>query len=350
MNTTSSKIGLPPGTLVHVGTQWSDEVKISVTDYTPTTIEEYQVNTIEEVFQLKEHTSVSWINIDGLHDTALITKLSEHFELDTLMMEDIINTQHRPKSEGFEDHEFITLKMLGLTADGKSIVEEQLSIILGKNWVISLQEKEGDIFHEFRVRVKDGKAKARKKGPDYLFYRLIDMVVDNYYHVTEHFGDTIEAMEESIIAHPDRRALIDIQQLNKKASQFRKAISPLREAILNLQKNESELLSEDTLRYIKDLMEHVVYINELIDHQKEMIGNLMDLYHSGVSYKMNQIMQLLTLVSTIFIPLTFIAGIYGMNFAYMPELQWHWGYFGVWGLMIAVAIVMVFYFKKKKWL
>jgi len=346
----SKKVGLPPGALIHVGKKKTEKVKISVIDYDATEFSENEYETIEECFSFREKNSVTWINIDGLHDTSLIAKIGKEFNLHPLLMEDILNTRHRPKLEEFDDCLFLTLKMLGVAADGNSIVSEQVSFVLGEGWVISFQEEEGDVFHTLRQRLRENKGLTRKRGADYLLYRLIDTVVDNYFLVTEHIGEENERIEEKVLSAADTKTLQQIQRQKKLLISFRRSIGPLREAVGALQKESVSLIQESTIRYLRDVYEHIIQVNDSIDSQREMIANIMDLYLSGVSNRMNQVMQVLTIISTIFIPLTFLAGIYGMNFDNIPELHWKYGYFGVWGVMFVVLIAMLFYFRKKKWL
>jgi magnesium Mg(2+) and cobalt Co(2+) transport protein (corA) len=346
----SKKAGLPPGSLIHIGNKKTEQVKITIIDYDKTCYNESFPNNIEECFTFKETESVSWINIDGLHDTKIIKAIGDHFDLHHLVQEDILNTSHRPKIEEFDDFIFLTLKMHGIGKDKKSIITEQVSFVLGKNWVISFQEKQGDIFDNLRIRLRDNVGTIRKHEADYLLYRLIDTIVDNYFFVTENLSEQIEVLEEKVLKVPDQQSLHDIQTLKKLLIKYRKSTIPLREAILILQKGDMSLIKNETSRYFRDVYEHIIHVNDSIDTQRDMLVNIMDLYHSGISNNMNQVMKVLTIIATIFIPLTFIAGIYGMNFDYMPELHWKYGYFGVWGLMIIVFILMVFYFRKKKWL
>ena len=349
-NTISKKAGLPPGALVHIGRRMTDKVKVSIIDYDTVNFSETVCKSIEECFPFKETDSVSWINVDGLHDTETIASIGNHFELHPLMLEEVLNTQHRPKVEEFDNYLFLTLKMLAISKDGKSVVSEQISFVLGKGWVISFQEQEGDVFSPLRQRLREIKGNIRKKGADYLLYRLIDTVVDDYFFVTEHISDVTEELEEQVMQTPDKKSMQDIQHLKKQLINLRKSIVPLREAIATLEKDTTVLIKENTTRYLRDVYEHIIHVNESIDILHDTLTSIMELYHSGVSNRMNQVMKVLTIIATIFIPLTFIAGIYGMNFDNMPELHWKYGYFGVWGIMIIVLITMFIYFKRKRWL
>ncbi|MDP2089701.1 MAG: magnesium/cobalt transporter CorA [Flavobacteriaceae bacterium] len=345
----SKKAGLPPGTLIHIGKKSSKEVKISVMDYTDTHFFESDDVAIEETFSLKETPGISWINVDGIHNTDIIQSFGTHFDFHPLLLEDIMNTLHRPKLEEFQDYLFLTLKMLGIDKKGESIIIEQISFILGKNYLISFQEQAGDVFEPIRIRLREAKGNIRNRGADYLFYRLIDAVVDQYFFITDHLSERIDNLEELVLTTQTTAVLHQIQESKKQLILLRKSLSPLREAITLLQKNEAKLIQKNTLRYFNDVYEHIIQVNESIEMYREMTQNLTDLYQSGINNKMNQIMQVLTIIATIFIPLTFIVGIYGMNFDYMPELRWKYGYFFTWGIMVLVVLVMLIYFRRKKW-
>jgi magnesium transporter len=346
----SRKAGLPPGTLVHVGKRTAENIKISVIDYDEKQFSEVVCKTSEEAVAFTKEKTISWINIDGLHETDAIAELGALFGLHPLLLEDVLNTRHRPKAEEFEEYLFLTLKMLGISKDGKSVISEQVSFVLGKDWVLSFQEREGDIFDNLRSRLREGKGAIRKRGADYLLYRLIDTVVDHYFFVTEHFSDASEKLEKRVLENTDQRHLHEIQRYKKQLIQLRKSIAPLREAVSTLQKEQNPFISEATSRYLRDVYEHIIQVNDSLESQRDVISSIMDLYLSGVSNKMNQVMQVLTIISTIFIPMTFVAGIYGMNFQHIPELEWEHGYLYAWILMLAVVVVMVIYFKRKKWL
>ncbi len=346
----SKKTGLPPGALVHIGSQKTDKVKISVIDYSADNYSESTVDKVEDCYSFKDTNSVSWINIDGLHDINSIDAIGQHFNLHRLLLEDVLNTNHRPKIEEFDNCLFVSLKMLGVSEDGNSIVYEQMSLILGKNWLITFQEEEGDIFDSLRQRLKEKKGNIRDKGTDYLFYRIIDTIVDNYFIVTEHISEVIEGLEEKTVNNPDDKLMQEIQQLKKQLINLRKAVSPLREIVANLEKDSTKLIQKGTVRYLRDVYEHIIHLNDSIDTQRDMLGSIMDLYQTGVSNRMNKVMQVLTIIATIFIPMTFIAGVYGMNFDFIPELHWKYGYFGVWGIMLAILIVMLIFFRRKRWL
>ncbi len=346
----SQKSGLPPGSLVHIGEKKSEETQITLIDYSQEELSEKKCKSPSECFSYKEKNSITWINIDGLHDVEIIESIGKHFDLHPLLLEDILNTRQRPKVEEFDNYIFFTLKMLSVGEDQNSITAEQVSFVLGKNWILSFQERPGDVFDPLRSRIRNKKSQIRGKETDYLFYRLLDTVVDNYFFVTEFISDTTEKLEEKVIENPNQDALSEIRFFKKQLLLLKRAVSPLREAVAFLYRDPNNLIHESTTRYLRDVYDHIIQANESSDNQRDTLATIMDLYHSGISNKMNQVMQVLTIISTIFIPLTFIAGIYGMNFNYMPELQWKYGYYSVWAIMVLIIFALIFFFKRKKWI
>ena len=343
-------VSAPPGTLVHVGTKHSERIKTSAINYSETSFEELFYDNVEDCFKHKEDALSTWINIDGLHDIDTIEKVGNHFDLHPLLLEDVLNTHQRPKFEEFENYVFISLKMIGINKKGNGIISEQVSFVLGKNWVISFQEQEGDIFELIRDRLRENRGVIRKRRCDYLFYRFIDIVVDHYFLVVDHISDNILTLEEVTLDNPDKDHIHKIQSLKKQLVSLRKMVSPLRDAVGKIPRGSNTLISEEIDPFFRDVYDHLVQVNEAIETQRDLLSGVMDLYLSGISNNMNQIMKILTIISTIFIPLTFMAGIYGMNFDVMPELHWEYSYLVLWGLMIVVTIIMVRYFRKKKWL
>jgi magnesium transporter len=346
----SSKAGLPPGTLVHVGEKKVESIRIAFIDYDEQSFEEKQVTKIEECLKLKDTPTVSWINIDGLHDIELLEKLGKGFELHPLVLEDILSTGQRPKFEDYEKYIFIVLKMLSFSEENQSIEVEQVSLILGPNYVISFQERIGDVFENIRDRIRNAKGRIRKMGPDYLAYSLIDALVDNYFVILERLGEKIESMEEEVIGDPTEKTVQQIHSLKRQMISLRKSIWPLRELIAGIQKSESSLIKETTDIYLRDVYDHTIQIIDTIESFRDMVSGMLDIYLSSLSNKMNAVMKVLTIIATLFIPLTFVAGIYGMNFEYMPELKVKWGYGAVWLVMITIAVIMLFYFRRRKWL
>lgn len=345
----SKKSGLPPGTLVHIGEKKSGEVKITVLDYDEAAVREMETKSIDECFVFKEKPSVTWINVDGLR-VDLIQKLGDCYGFHPLVLEDILNTDQRPKLEDYGDYLYIVLKMLH--NEGKpETVTEQISLILGRNFVISFQEGiEGDVFDAVRGRIRTGKGRIRNMGADYLAYSLIDAIVDNYFVILEKVGERVEDLEDELITNPSPITLHNIHQLKREMIFLRKAVWPLREVINTTGREETSLVKDSTRIYLRDVYDHTIQIIDSIETARDMLAGMLDIYLSSMSNKMNEIMKFLTIIGTIFIPLTFIAGVYGMNFEFMPELKWRWGYFALWGLMAGIGIFMLFYFKRKKWL
>jgi len=341
---------MAPGSLVHVGEKKIEQTRIEIIDYDEKHLWEQEVATIEECFPFKDEPSVTWINIDGLHEVEIIEKLGNYFEIHPLVLEDILHTGQRPKFEDFEKHIFIVFKMLYFDENGDDILEEQISIILGTNFVISFQEKEGDVFNPVRDRTRSGRFQLKKRKADYLAYALIDAVVDNYFLILEKIGEKIETLEDDLLDNPTPATLHAMHNLKRKLITLRKSVWPLREVIGGLERGESALFQKSTAIYLKDVYDHTIQVIDTIETFRDMVSGMLDTYLTNVSNKMNEVMKVLTIIATIFIPLTFIAGIYGMNFEFMPELKWHWGYFGIWGLMILIVVGMFFYFRRKKWL
>ena len=346
----SDKIGLPPGSLVHVGKERTETVTISIIDYDKTQFNEKIADTVEECSFLKEQPTVTWINVDGIHQIETIEKIGKQFDLHPLILEDIMNTRQRPKIEDFDHYIYIVLKMLQIGKNECEIQTEQVSLIIGPNFVISFQEQAGDIFDHVRERIRNGKGHIRELKSDYLAYALMDAIVDRYFVILEKLEDRIELVEDDLLTNPTPKTLQDIHSLKSEMIFLRKSIWPLREVVSRLERRESTLIQESTAIYLKDIYDHTIQIIDSIETFRDMLSGMLDIYLSTISNKMNEVMKVLTIIATIFIPLTFIAGIYGMNFLYMPELGWHWGYPVVWIVMITIAISMLVYFRKKKWL
>lgn len=346
----TSKAGLPPGSLIHIGEETGEDVRITLIEYNSDEYSERIITDIEDCYASKDNNMISWINIDGLHNPDLIEKLGSHFGLHHLLLEDIMNTQHRPKVEEFDDIYFVTLRMLSIDPNDDDLLSEQLSIILGNNWLLSFQQHTGDVFDNLRTNLKEGKGQLRKRKHDYLMYRLMDTVVDNYFYVTDHFTERVEQLEDEVLNDVKEDPVIEIQHLRRELLSIKRAVMPLREVLVVMQNETSNLFAKTTYRYLRDVYEHVIQSYENIEAQQQSLTGITDLHLNRTSYKMNQVMQVLTIISTIFIPLTFIAGIYGMNFENMPELSWKYSYPIVWILMGILALIMIFYFKRKKWL
>jgi magnesium transporter len=343
----SRKAGLPPGTLVPLGAGRTAEVRISLIDFDETHCVERPLRTVEESFPFKEKPTVTWINIDGVHDTGIIEKVGRHFGIHPLVLEDIVNTGQRPKMEDFGDYFYVVLKMLYLNKE--EIVSEQVSIILGPNFVISFQEKPGDVFNPIRERLRNDKGRIRKLGSDYLTYSLVDMIVDNYFAILENFGERIECLEDEVMERPSPETLQVIHMLKRELIFLRKSVWPLRELISGLERAESKLIAETTQVYLRDVYDHTIQVMDTVESHRDMVAGMLDTYLSSVSNRMNEVMKVLTIIATIFIPMTFIAGIYGMNFRHMPELLWSWGYFAALGLMGCIGAAMLLFFRRRGW-
>lgn len=346
----SRKSGLPPGTLVHIGEVKVGGTKITIIDYNEGGFEEKDVKNLSECCEYRDKATVTWINVGGLHEIPVIEKIGKDYGLHPLLMEDILNTEQRPKLEDYENHVFIVLKMLHYDEPTGEVKTEQVSLVLGKNFVISFQENGGDVFDPIRDRIRHDKGRIRKLGPDYLCYGLIDAIVDNYFVILEKLGEATEDLEDELVASPTKDTINKIHNLRREFLYLRKSVWPLREVISAMQRDDSELIRKDTQIYLRDIYDHTVQAIDNIETFREILAGMLDIYLSSLSNKMNEVMKVLTIIATIFIPLTFIAGVYGMNFKYMPEIDWDYGYYFAWGIMVAVGAIMIIYFKKNKWL
>ena len=340
---------LPPGTLIHVGEKKSEKIKITVLDYDEGQFQKTVIKSVEECFPFKDRPTVTWINIDGLHNTEIIEKIGAEFEIHPLVLEDILNTSQRPKIEYFDDYVFIVLKMICHNKEKDEVEVEQVSVVLGQNFIISFQEKEGDVFNPIRERISNNKGRIRKMKTDYLAYSLLDSIVDMYFYVLEVFSEKIEIMEEDLVINPVPETLQIIHNLKRNIIFLRKSVWPLREVISSMEKSESKIIKKTTHIYLRDVYDHTIQVIDTMETFRDMVSGMLDIYMSSVSNKMNEVMKVLTIIATIFIPLTFITGIYGMNFKYMPELEWAWGYAMVWGVIVFAGILMGIFFKRKKW-
>ena len=346
----AKKVGLPPGTVVYVGEEKSGEVKTRIIDYDDAHFEEKEVKEVEECFPFKDKPTVTWINIDGVHRVDVVEKIGKHFDLHPLVLEDIVNTGQRPKMEDFLDYIFIVMRMLYYDEKTSETKAEQLSLVLGPNWVITFQENEGDVFDSIRERVRSDKGRIRKMGADYLVYALLDSVVDNYFMILEKIGENIEEIEDELVTNPSPETLQTIHNLKRQMIFLRKSVWPLREVISRLERWESPLIQKSTYIYLRDVYDHTIQVIDAIETFRDMFSGMLDIYLSSVSNRMNEVMKVLTIIVIIFIPLTLVAGLYGMNFKYMPELEWPWGYPLVLLFMFTIGVLMVVYFRRKRWL
>ncbi|WP_027395109.1 magnesium/cobalt transporter CorA [Aquimarina latercula] len=342
--------GLAPGTIVYTGDKTSGDLFIEVFDYDKDSFEEKELDRIEDAFTYSHSEPVTWVNVSGLNHIEAIAKIGQHYKLHPLILEDIANTQQRPKIDEYDSYLFVVVKMLYFDKNEKLSIEH-ISFVLGKNYVISFQEADGDVFDGIRNRIRTGKGKVRTTGADYLLYALMDAIVDNYFNLIEVMGDKIEKLEDDLFeAKSNDNITYEIQSLKKEILRIRRAVFPLREVVNRIEKSDHILIEEKTQFYLRDLYDHIIQVSENIEIYRDMIWGLMDMYMTTISNKMNEVMKVLTIIASIFIPLTFLAGIYGMNFENIPELKFKYGYYVLWGIMIFVFFGLLYYFRKKKWL
>ncbi len=359
--------GVPPGSLIYTGTTDARETKITVTDYDRDSVSVYSPETAQACVPFLQSPRVSWINVDGLHDTVLLREIGSVFDIHPLVLEDVLNTQQRPRVQVFDDQIYIVLKILHVADDAAAeplaeIQEEQISILLGRNYVITFQERSGDPFDPIRTRLHAGAGRIRRMGADYLAYTLLDTIVDSFFSLMERFGEHLITLESSVIESPDREQLQAVYTAKRSLIALRRHIWPMREMVNALVRGDAsttetpEIVSDTTVLYLRDVYDHVIQIIDILESYRDMVAALVDLYMSSQSNRMNEVMKVLTIIATIFIPLTFIAGIYGMNFDpdtspfNMPELQWYWGYPASLAIMAAIAGGMLLFFRKKKWI
>ena len=345
------KTGLAPGSIIYTGEIHTDRIEIEVIDYSDEYIQEVNLLDVDELARYNNDSTVTWINIQGLHDVALIAKIGDIMGLHALTLEDIVDTAQRPKVEEFDGYSYLTFKMINYDNHIKKIEVQQVSVVMSKNFVICFQERPGDVFDDVRKRLRNGKGRARKRGSDYLAYMLLDVTIDFYFETLDGVYERIEGLEELVIKRPDKVSMAAIQLLKKDLIQLRKFMKPVRDALLTLVNRETEGFSDHTIMFLRDSYDHVEQVLENLDTYREMVTSIMDIYLSQLSNKMNEVMKVLTLIATIFIPLTFVAGVYGMNFENMPELGWEWSYpYGFYGIITVITIVMIAYMKSKRWL
>ena len=344
------KVGLPPGTLVFTGERKLDKVSMSVIDFNESRIEEKILERVEDSYCYRDTPSVSWININGIHNVEVIESIGKHYGIHPLVLEDILNIDQRPKMEDYGPYLYLVLKMINFDEKLKEIKIEQVSIIITERCVISFQEMEGDIFDAIRDRLKNNKGRIRKMGADYLAYSLIDAVVDGYFVALENLGEKIEGLQEMLISDPTGHTLQEIQHLKREILFLRRSVWPLREMIGALERLESPIIHDELQIYLRDLYDHTIQVIDTVESLRDMLSGMLDIYLSGVSNRMNEVMKVLTIIATVFIPLTFLAGIYGMNFEHMPELGWTSAYPLLLIAMATIGIIMVIYFKHRRWI
>jgi len=348
MDNQNTSHGAPPGTAIYTGEARDEKVRITLIEFDDHEFFESDFYDLDECLGKVKPDLIKWINVDGVDDTGLVEKICHHYHVHPLTIEDIVNIDQRPKFEEYPRYLLTSMKMIQYT---DKVESEQLSLVLLKDTVISFQEPQGgDAFDIIRNRLRTSKGRVRKQGADYLFYALMDAVVDWYFTTLEKIGDKVEGIEEEIISHPKHESLLHLYRLKREVIYLRKQIWPMRDLLNNLQRSESEFISANTQLFIRDLQDHVTRIIDTVETNRDLLSGMMDIYLSTNANKMNEVMKVLTIMSSIFIPVTFIAGVYGMNFNYMPELKSPYGYWSVLGVMLCVMIGLLLYFRKRKWL
>ena len=341
---------LPPGTLVHIGDKKTETTGLTLIDYDAHELQERTLNSVAECAARRDLDTVTWFNIDGLHEVEVIEQCGKLFGIHPLVLEDIVNTDQRPKVEDYDDYVFAVVKMLRWDETAKEVRTEQVSMVLGPHYLLTFQERPGDVFEPVRERIRNSKGRIRKKGPAYLAYALVSAVVDSYFAVLEKVGDEIEGLETKVLDAPSIEEQQRIYRLKREMILLRRSVWPLREAVGTLAKGESSQVDDDSATFFRDVYDHTIHVAETVEMFRDTLSGLLDLYLSSVSNRMNEVMKVLTIIATIFIPLTFVAGIYGMNFEHMPELKLEWGYAAVWVVMLIVGASMIVFFRRKKWL
>lgn len=347
--TVSAKRGQPPGTMVYTGQRKDEPLRITLIDYDADSISEKVGISIDECLSCLNSNTVSWINVDGLNDTSVIEKIGQAFGVHSLVLEDVLHTAQRPKLEDHSDYLYLVVRMLSIPSGSEEVQSEQISFILTERCLVTFQERAGDVFEEVRERIRRNYGRVRKLGADYLLYALMDAIVDNYFSIMETTGEKIEVIEQLMMENPDEILLNELYRMKRELLYIRKSTWPLREAVGSLERGESVLVKENSAVYIRDLYDHIIQVIDTVETFRDMLSGVQDLYLSSMGQKTNKVMQVLTIIATIFIPLTFVAGIYGMNFEYMPELAWKYSYFIFWGVILCITIGMVIFFRRKKW-
>jgi len=350
MSSYAKRVALPPGTLVHLGDKALENALFSVIVYDKDTFKKYEPVTFQEALGYMKPDKISWLNITGLHDTDLLQEVGNHFQIHPLTLEDILNTGQRPKAELFPEYIFLVLKMIHYDEEQHSLDIEQVSFVLGKNFVITFQERPGDVMDALRDRIAQAKGHVRQRGADYLFYSIVDIIIDHYFTSLEELSDDIEQLEMEVLEKPSSSSSGQLHHIKRELLFLRKSVWPMREQITVLLREGHPLITADTVPYLRDLYDHVIQVIDTVEIFRDMLSGLLDIYLSSISNRLNDVMRILTIIATIFMPLTFIAGIYGMNFKYMPELHQPLGYPVVLILCVIIAVGMVAFFKRKGWL
>ncbi len=342
-------IGAPPGTLTYFGDQNRPKVEITGFDYDEHHFEEKKFQVVEECFSYRDKPTSTWVNVDGIHDVSLLEKLGTHFGLHPLVLEDILNTDQRPKFEDYGDYVYLVFKLLKFS-DKNELSSEQMSLVIGKNFVLSFQERKEEVFNTIRERLRTAKGRVRKLGADYLAYVLLDTTVDQYFLVCEKMGERMEALENDAMIRPSPYTIQTIHHMKKELISLRKAIWPLREVINGYQKSESKLIKKNTQTFLRDLHDNTIQVIETLEIYRDLLSGMIDIYLSTLSNRTNQTMKALTIITTFFMPLTFITGFYGMNFKHIPGLDWVWGPMIATLGMILFTVSMFLFMRKRKWI
>lgn len=344
-----NKLGKAPGTISYMGDKERSDSVIYSTTYNADGFETNEFENLDQFFKEERADKITWVNVVGITDEPFIEKLGKHYNLNPLVLEDIVNTEQRPKIDEYDDYIFGIFRMLYISEE-EEIIGEHIAIVLHENTVLVFQEVKADVFNGLRERITGKLGRIRTRGADYLFFALLDAIVDNYFLAIENLNNRIENLEEEVYQNPEPIVAQNIQQLKKEILKIRRWIYPVKELISRLIDSENPKITKDTKLFLRDVLDHAIEINESLQIYREMSMSLMEMYMSNMSNKMNEVMKVLTIMASIFIPLTFIAGIYGMNFDHMPELHYKYGYYVVWIVMIVLFVGMMIYFKKKKWL
>jgi len=344
------EIGLSPDALIFRGEQKSKDVLLRIIDFDASNLEEDAIKTVQEAVKYQEKNTVTWLNIDGLHNIEIMEGIAQSFDFDPLVIAEVLNTNSRPKVLEYDNCILITIKMMQMKEDSSKITVENLSLILTKSVLISFQETKGDVFEPVRERIRKQKKRIRNGGTDYLTFALLDIVIDNYLYVINILGEKIETLEENLLVNPNEVVINEINSYKKELNFLRKNIKPAKEMIFSLAKMETELIEDDTDIHFKELQDNISQASDSSDSYREILSDQLNIYHTTISSKLNDTMKFLTVFSVIFIPLTFIAGIYGTNFENVPELSYRYSYYIMWGVMAIIVVGMLFYFRNKKWL
>lgn len=346
----SQKAGMKPGALIHVGNVFEAETIISLVDFSKDELEEKVISSVDELLSYKEKDTVTWVNVQGLKDVQIIASIGEMFGIHNLVLEDILNTHQRAKFQEEDEYLYIVLNGLSLQNEQFPVYYEQISFLILNNFLFTFREKADNLFLPINKRLSKSKTRLRSQGSDYLAYAILDLIVDMNFILLDSLDVMTDLIEEELLSNPTSDTLITIQEYKRELIGMRRSLSPLRELLTGILRSDVGLIHEQTHRYFRDVYEHVIHISEEVESNKDILTGLLDIYISSVSNKMNEIMKVLTVFATIFIPLTFIAGVYGMNFEYMPELKWRWGYPALWAGFVIFTIAALLYFRRKKWL